>query len=532
MTAHGIVEAFNDQARRTPDRLALTITRHGDATGVETATFGDLRDRAERYAAGLRDADFREGHRILLAADLSVDFYALAMAIVGSRMTVVFIDGSMERRRLLGALRSAGARGVVGGADSLRRWWRVPPLFRMRRYTPDAAPRGVRALARLVGPAGQATLVPSPPDTPAFVSFTSGSTGRAKGAVRTHGVLLGQHRALARHLPAADGDVDMPCFPAMVLHNLCLGVPTVLPPIDLRRPDRIDPAAVVDTARRTGVTTLSGAPAYIELVVEHLHATGEGLSRVRRVMVGGAPVPRALCVRVMEAFPGADTRVLYGSTEAEPIAHVTMAEVVAANGDGLLVGAPVPEVDLVIADLPDSIDGERDRAHLMAANTRVGEIVVRGAGVSRTYVGDPIAEAAYKVREPGGAVWHRTGDIARLDSQGRLWLMGRRNDAVRRSGRTIHPLPLEVAVGELPGVRRAALVAHAGAPDGELVVIPRGVGTLARVVACLEDHGLEGLPVRVVKDIPMDRRHASKIDRSELASRLATTAASLRLLGS
>lgn len=521
MNGSGIVEAFMAQALESPNRMALAITGPENPGPIETATFRELTQRALSYAAGLRREGFRAGDRVLLAANVSVDFYALALAVVGSRMSVVFIDGSMDRRRILSALRYARVRGVVGSADALRRWWLVPPLHDVRRYAPDSPPRGVRPLADLRGSAGQTELEPSPHDAPALVSFTSGSTGRAKGVVRTHGVLLGQHHALAHHLPPAPGDVDMPCFPAMVLHNLGLGVPTVLPPIDLRRPYACDPVVLVETARRERVTTLSGAPTYIDRVVAHMLVRGLRLPDVRRVIVGGAPAPRALCSRVIEAFPRVDTRVLYGATEAEPIAHISMSELLETEGDGLLVGAPVSEVDVVIAGLPERIEGTLDREELIAARAPVGEVLVRGAGVSRTYVGDPTAGSTNKVREPGGTVWHRTGDIAARDRQGRLWLLGRRGDAIHYRGRTLHPLPLEAAMEALCGVRRAALVAHTRAPQGELALVADDASAVARVRAHLGQRGLDGLPIRVVDDIPMDRRHASKVDRPELRSRLA-----------
>ena len=79
---------------------------------------------------------------------------------------------------------------------------------------------------------------PQVPDQSALISFTSGSTGRPKGADRTHSILLAQHDALQAHAPGREGEIDMPCFPAVVLHNLSCGISSVVPPIDLRHPDR------------------------------------------------------------------------------------------------------------------------------------------------------------------------------------------------------------------------------------------------------------------------------------------------------
>src|SRR6201998_2926980 len=139
MSEHGIIEAFAAQASRHPDRLAIADPRRG-----ETATFAQLMKRAERFAGGLRRAGFATGDRLLLAAPVSVDFYALALAAAGTGVTIVLIDGTLDRRRLLSALRSARVHGVVGTFSALHRWWLVPPLHHARRYAIDGTALGVR----------------------------------------------------------------------------------------------------------------------------------------------------------------------------------------------------------------------------------------------------------------------------------------------------------------------------------------------------------------------------------------------------
>jgi acyl-CoA synthetase (AMP-forming)/AMP-acid ligase II len=515
MTATSLAALFAANAATAPSRLALAITRPGHA---ERVTFAQLAERAERFSAGLRAAGLRPGDRILLATSISVDFYALLLAVSGSGMTTVLVDGSLDRRRLLNALRSARARAIVG--DRLHRWWLVPTLVRMRRYAPGGPPWGVRPLSELVGPVGAGRSVSTARGVPSSISFTSGSTGRAKGVVRTGDVALAQHRALLRQFPVGSGDVDMPCFPAVVVRNLAAGVTSVLPPIDLRHPGAADPAAVAECARRMGVTSLSGAPAYTTRLVDHLLASGTHLPQVRRVVVGGAPVTRGLSARVLDAFPGARGLAVYGSTEIEPIAVVDLTEIAAeAHDHGLLVGAPVPQTDVRIVELPDRVDGETDVAAMPRAD--VGEVIVRGAGVSRAYIGDPEAFARYKLREPDGSVWHRTGDIGRVDALGRLRLLGRRGQLITHRGRVLFPLALEAVLSELPGIDGAALVAHRSAPEGELAVVARDAGALSAVRAHLRRSGLDQLAVRRVASIPTDPRHNSKVDRAVLARRLA-----------
>jgi acyl-CoA synthetase (AMP-forming)/AMP-acid ligase II len=241
---------------------------------------------------------------------------------------------------------------------------------------------------------------------------------------------------------------------------------------------------------------------------------------VRRITVGGGPAPAALCRKVVGAFPGADALVVYGSTEAEPIAHTHMDDVIAHPGAGLLVGSPVQEAEVALVHLPEKLDRAVDAGWTKARAADVGEVVVRGCGVSRTYVGDPEAVARNKVRESDGQVWHRTGDVARRDADGRLWLLGRTGELVLHGDRELHPLAVESDLADVPGVRRAALVAHRGAPDGEIAVVAE-MDAVAQVRAHLDAAGLVALPLRVVDTIPTDARHNSKVDRAALRRQLA-----------
>jgi acyl-CoA synthetase (AMP-forming)/AMP-acid ligase II len=232
------------------------------------------------------------------------------------------------------------------------------------------------------------------------------------------------------------------------------------------------------------VAGIAAAPAFLARIVGSL-----ARDSLRYVVAGGAPVMPHLCRRVLSACPGVDGHVFYGSTEAEPIAETTFEEVATRRGEGLLVGKPVPETEVKLED---------------------GEVWVRGAHVNRRYVNNPEANQKYKVPAPDGSVWHRTGDVARMDEAGRLWLLGRVGEGVARDGRTLWPLPIEAAVADVSGVRRAAFV------DGKIVVELERDEALQAVRALLPSIEMEGTEVRPVAKIPVDARHNSKIDRPAL----------------
>ena len=217
-------------------------------------------------------------------------------------------------------------------------------------------------------------------------------------------------------------------------------------------------------------------------------------------------MPPELLEDLAQVAPNARIEVLYGSTEAEPIASIGAAEVLGETaaaerrGRGSCVGRPVPQIELRVAPL-----GARS-----GPPSEIGEILVAGEHVNQGYFEDPQADASNKLRE-GSRIWHRTGDTGYLDERGRLWLVGRVHDMVGG----LHPFMVEGRVDGLSWVIRSALVAldepvlavclGQGAPSGwaEELVASTGV---SRVVQ--------------VDSIPLDPRHNAKIDRAALRARL------------
>ena len=487
-----VADLVLENAQRTPRRAALILPERG---GDRVIRYDELIARAARYADELDATGLRAGARVLAVLRPDEELYALALAVFAGGMTLILVDGRAGVARMLGMLGDADA-DVVVAAPPLMRWWPfVGALRRARRLTIGRAVIGARCLDRRGGQS-PSTLEPRDvsSDAPAVVSFSSGNTGRSKAITRTHAVLIAQHRALAGAVPLDDADVSLPGFPLATLHNLCCGTTTVLPPADLRSMAHAEPSVIAALIERHGVTSLSGAPSYIGNLARHLVGSDAPAHSVRRVVVGGGPVGRALCADILRAFPGAEAHVVYGATEAEPITTVTVAEV-ASNRDreGFLVGRAVGDTEICLL----ATNGTRGS---------IGEVAVRGDHVAT------------------GARWHRTGDIGRFDATGRLWLLGRVDTAVSHHGCMLYPYALEAEALSLPGVRVAALTAYSRAPNGELVVeldVGADDGALLRDLrGILSERGLPDLPVRVMDGIPMDARHASKVARSALVIRL------------
>ncbi len=513
-------------AATNPSRTALILPQQWDDSGAtvcESIAYGPLQRRIAAFSKGFERAGWTRGDRVVVMIPLCIDLYAFVLALMASGMTPVLIDAGMGVRKVLQAIQTAKPRAIVSVGALLKYRWVLPPLWPLGKYSRDTSGFGLSALGSLLAtPDPDFAPVDCEEDQAALITFTSGTTGRPKGADRTHRLLTEQHLALDANFPSEPGEVDVPCFPVVALHDLACGTTAALPPVDLREPAGVNPNAVISYARTIGATTLSGAPSYITRIADRLCQSGQELPNVRGVYVGGAPVSRKLAAKVSEAFPKADCQIIYGSTEAEPIAHVSMDEATAAQGEGHIVGAPVEQVSMALTTLergpvklgPAGLDPFR------CAPGDLGEVLVAGRHVVRRYIDDPVATAANKIYEADGTVWHRTGDLGRVDDEGRLWLTGRVNDAILSRGRTLQPFPIEERLNEVEGVTRSAIVEHSRATAGA-VAIQLSAGSrkntvVKRVKALLCELELGHLPVQTVRQIPVDRRHNSKIDRPAL----------------
>lgn len=460
-----LVRRFLDTAARHPSRVAII-----DGNG-RRITFGELAKRSDALATAWRRRGIQSGDRVLVAMGLGIDLYATIAALWRLGACVVFPEPAMGRQGVAHAVRATKPKAFASAGLFRALLLLVPSLWSVPIWL---APKG--------GP-GVSVVEDVDDDYPALISFTSGSTGAPKGIVRSHGFLQAQDDALGSLLRPEDEAVDLVAFPVFVVPNLAFGVTSVLPAWKVTRPARARADTILRQIEHESVTRALLPPVLCETL-----ADGPVDPGLEHVMTGGGPVFPDLCERLTERMPNTRITAVYGSTEAEPIAHVEVNEIASEdwlamrNGAGLLAGTPVPETRVRIID---------------------DEIVVTGDHVNKGYL--DTARNGEKLHE-NGTVWHRTGDAGRLDEQGRLWLLGRVDG--RANGH--YPFAVEVAARSWPGVRQAALVAG----DEPLLVLE---GTEpADGDWAVRAERLGGLQVRRVDRIPLDRRHASKVDMPAL----------------
>lgn len=534
-----VVELLRGVAARVPERPALVFG--GGRAPARRVSFAELWRQTGAVAAGLAEEGLAPGDRAIVMIPMSPELYAVLLGVLRLGAVAVFVDPWIGGRQIADFAAFAEPRAFLGvGRSHLlrlldRRLRRLPVTVTTgRRLGPLPARRTLTEIARRAENAetDRVPVHPAGPDDPALITFTSGSSGTPKGADRTHGYLVAQHRALRAELPYRDDDVDLPMFPVFALNNLALGIPSVIPEMDFRRVDAVDPGPVLSQIERHGVTTATASPPFFDRLADQIEAVGAGgrpAPRLRRILTGGAPVSDAQLRRWRRVFPDTEIVVVYGSTEAEPVAHLPADERLAAGeagGLGVCAGPPSDRLERRIVRI------ERGPIDLAAGGWAawelppgaVGELVVSGEHVCRGYFRAPEADRANKIAEPSGKVWHRMGDTGYLDAEGRFWLVGRVHSTILRRGEPVHPLPVEqAALGDDPRVRRAAAVGLADPELGErvVVVVEAAPGEAEAVRAAVSERlAAAGYPVDEVvvtgRPLPLDPRHRSKVDVGRL----------------
>ncbi len=517
-----IAELFTARVAMTPIAPAI-IDGHRGRTRV--FSYADLDEAVARAAARLRGAGLEPGDTVLVFHAMSLELYILLEAILRAGLVAMFIDPSMGRSGIERCLRKHPPAGFAGSpkAHVLRVLCRGVRQIAHKFCTRGIVPGGIDLAAATT--TGFKRVEPRSGGDAALLTFTSGTTGPPKAVVRSHELLLRQHAVLAKSFPSRAGDIELTALPMFVLANLANGVVSLLPDANVRHPGSIDPLPVLGQLAAQRPTRIVASPAFLERLTEACSADDPQLSSLDRIYTGGGPVFPRLVEHLGRVAPQATVQIVYGSTEAEPIATVSHQGVCVSNtaatrrGAGLLVGHPVDGIEVRIhRDCWGTPLGPYDEQGFAARCRGInepGEIVVSGPHVLSGYLdGEGDAETKFDVEN---VAWHRTGDAGYLDESGRLWLLGRCSARIEDARGILYPFAVECIAQGFPEVKRAALVGWRGMRV--LAVEPRkGSRQISSSVLRKRARALGVDAIEFYHKIPVDNRHNSKVNYAALTA--------------
>ncbi|MGY1941816.1 fatty acid CoA ligase family protein [Nocardia asiatica] len=542
------IDRFRAVVRTDPNRVAV---RYADGVGPDGLpayrhlTYRELDAWSDTIAQRLAASGVGTGTRTIVLVLPSPELYAIMFGLLKLGAVAVVIDPGMGVRKMLRCLRAVDAEAFVGipQAHALRVLFRRG--FRGVRTTVTVGRRwfwrgeSLRAWGRV--PTGTVTPGrPSTEDDLLFIAFTTGSTGPAKAVRMTHGNLAAMVEQVHMARDEVAPEVSLITLPLVGVLDLLLGSRCVLPPLIPSKVGATDPAHVVDAIQRFGVRTMFASPAVLIPLLDHLRRRPAELTSLDSVYSGGAPVPD-WCIAGLRDVLGDDAKVVagYGSTEALPMSTIESRELLdglverAHRGAGTCVGRPSYQVRARIVAITDDPIPTWARAEELAGDlerTRgIGELVVAGPNVSTGYYWPERANTLGKIID-GDRIWHRTGDLAWIDDQDRIWFCGRKSQRVVTAHGPMFTVQVEQVFNTVAGVARTALVGIGarGAQRPVLCVELEPGATPEGVETALRDRGARFDLTRTIADFlvhpsfPVDIRHNAKIGREQLAAWAAT----------
>lgn len=531
-----IVQHLDRAAEARPHAAALKVprgrTRAGDIDYL-TLSFAELRAEVAAWRARLEAAGTAPGDRTLVMVPPGLPLIAAVFALFHLGAVPVVIDPGMGRAAFLACVARSQPRRVVGIPLALL----LSHLFRGSfRSVRSRVLAGGSLTARLTR-AGAAPVTSRPawqarPEDLAAILFTSGSTGTPKGVCYEHGMFAAQVDLIRQAYGITPGEIDLPLLPIFALFNPALGMTTVVPELDPRRPAAFAPERIVQAIQQEQVTNSFGSPTLWRRIARHCDEQKVTLPSLRRVLCAGAAVPADLWAAAPRFLPRGRLQSPYGATEALPLTSIAQDEVAAVAtppAGGACVGRPLPGIEVrVIAASEGSLPPDAvDRPLPPGA---IGEIIATGPVVTKAYDAAPEATARAKI-VVGGRTWHRLGDCGYLDAEGRLWFCGRQVERVETPAGTLFPEPCEQVFRRHPAVSRCALVGlgERTAQRPALVVEANlGVAAAEALAAELRALATAHAVTREIRTFlfhprfPVDVRHNAKIHRLALARWAAT----------
>ncbi len=424
----------------------------------ETTTWRTLHERSEAMASALARRGVAAGDRVLLLTLNRTEFFEAVLAINALGAIAVPVNFRLTPPECAYIAQNCGARAVFTEpalqplAEAVRAL--VPELelvIGMGTPTGD----GIEGYEDLIAEPGRPyTPLDIPEHTPSLILYTSGTTGRPKGAVLTHGNMAAQALTCIRALAMDEDGIGLLAAPSFhvaalgsVAPALQLGTTTVIHPLGA-----FDPAEVLDTWERERITSTFMVPVQWQAVCAEPTVRTRDLA-LRTISWGAAPASDTVLRAMAETFPDALNVAVFGQTEMSPITCVLDgADALRKLGS---VGRVIPTIQarVVDDDMHDVPPGE------------VGEIVYRGPTLMQGYWNDPAATAA---AFEGG--WFHSGDLVRVDDEGFVHVVDRKKDMIISGGENIYCAEVENVLYAHPRIREAAVIGRADEKWGEVPV--------------------------------------------------------------
>ena len=547
---NNILDKLSSTSDAFPDKIAFAFIRKGNKKKTDSISFRELDQKSDRAARYLSNRGFKDGLVTLVLARPSTEFVVLMYAMLKTGAVPLLLPSIKIRKRsgraqLRKILNRARPEGVIGSGAllAIRRILRLGPR-KLRTIN-------VRNLKKFYSNSNNGSGFTSKKeidwtDVPAFVRYTTGSTGPPKGVIYSHGMLHSLLRTLESEGITSD-DVFFGRSGTLIIHPL-IGISSVS---IMAKPRHIRGQEIVETVSTWGATAAFLSPPsaihlanYLESHAESHNQSPAMLESLTRIYVGGETISAGFVSTIEshlseERSPRGGFRLVYGATEGFPLCQAHASTIIETHpktesGMGFCLGEPVEGIMIRILSFEDyneKFDPSIASEVSGYGPGSIGEISAMGPAVYSSLIGqDEIEFGGPKTTAHDsldGTNWHRTGDLGYLDQHGRVWIVGRKAHRVRsKNGYTLHTKQIEEIFNHSLGIRTALvegpdnhwpviLVEKDNAPWNEM---KKRLKEEAKRACGLLGYDGELTFLQYGGVFPVDSGHEAKIEREKLSN--------------
>jgi amino acid adenylation domain-containing protein len=447
-------QLLEEQARRFPQKTALVA-------GETRVSYADLDAIANRIAQGLRRRCVKRGDRVVVFLENSVETVAALFGVLKAGAIFSVVNPTTKADKLAYMLNNCRARAIItqvgllrAAAEAIEQAPSVAVTF-VAGGAPESGVRGGEALEEV--------LQTAPPDPPGdagidvdlgMIIYTSGSTGFPKGVMMTHQNMVAAATSITTYLENTPDDIILSVLPLSFDYGLYQALMSVKVGATLVLEKSFTfPYVVLQKIEQERVTGFPLVPTIAAVLLQMKDLQPGRFPHLRYITNTAAALPPAHIERLQQLFPTTRLYSMYGLTECKRCTYLPPEQLQIRPGS---VGKAIPFTEAYVVD---------ERGEKVGPGV-VGELVLRGAHVMKGYWEKP-EETAEKLR-PGPYPWEKvlySGDLFRMDEEGFLYFVGRKDDIIKTRGEKVSPKEVENVLYALEGVKEAAVI---GVPDAVL----------------------------------------------------------------
>ncbi len=487
MNNTNIIELFLKQASLYPSHVAIQ-------TGKEKLTYHELAQRAAAYKSCFEKQGIQSKQKILILHPVNTELYAAMLALLATGCTLVFAEEWAGLHDMAACQQHMQCDAMITNTKIGLVTLLYASLRKMKK---------IKLSVQLTNEPVEFITAKPGVNQPAIISFSSGTGGAPKAVIRTHEILQAQFDALRKHISLKPGDTMCTNFPVVILLNLALGLTTYISQaIVFSALEKTDFEKLYQELNEMEIGCLACSPYIIhQLALTILHQQPSTASGVLHIITGGSPFFPVYADTVSKVFPTANVHVLYGSSEAEPIAYCSATDILLhRNGKGLFAGA----IDAHTLCKIGRVEAGQFIEHEPGV---AGEIIVAGDHVVTQYYNSAEALATNKFNIEN-RIWHRTGDYGYFDEQHQLFLTGNLAYATE----TTFLFELEKELSQMAGIAHATILL-------DTAYIQKQPQAHEEALRKQVERRFPWVTTIKFVQIPFDKRHHGKIRYGVLASK-------------